>query len=153
MQKKKSGLKKCLEIMPIKGGPTPNGKIHLKFPFWLFEPIPKLKKISPQSPLPNNQLENNFIEKLHFASLQHENPAPPYLGWSSKQTQTINNSQRTKSRRPKTLAQWAFQWLGYEMGGGMVHWYILDVLGKMVQGVSKNWVLPNWAFPNLSQIS
>ena len=27
--------KKCLEIMSIKGGggPTPNGKIHLKFPF------------------------------------------------------------------------------------------------------------------------
>ena len=39
-----------------------------------------LPAISAKSPLPNNQLENNFIEKLHFASLQHENPAPPYLG-------------------------------------------------------------------------
>ena len=34
-KRKKSGVKKCLEIMSIKGGgvPTPNGKIHLKFPF------------------------------------------------------------------------------------------------------------------------
>ena len=32
--------------MSIKGGgvegPTPNGKIYLKFPFWLFEPLPKM---------------------------------------------------------------------------------------------------------------
>ena len=35
LQKKKSGLKKCLEICAINGGwgPTPNGKNHLKFPF------------------------------------------------------------------------------------------------------------------------
>ena len=39
--------KKCLEIMTIKGGEggagglTPNGKKHLKFPFWLFAPFPK----------------------------------------------------------------------------------------------------------------
>ena len=35
LQKKKIGVKKCLEIMSIKGGggPTPNRKIHLKFPF------------------------------------------------------------------------------------------------------------------------
>ena len=33
LQKKKSGVKKCLEIMTIQGGPTPNGKKHLKFPF------------------------------------------------------------------------------------------------------------------------
>ena len=26
--------------MSIKGGPTPNGKIHSKFPFWLMEPFP-----------------------------------------------------------------------------------------------------------------
>ena len=34
--KRKKWGKKCLEIMSIKGGrggPTPNGKIHLKFPF------------------------------------------------------------------------------------------------------------------------
>ena len=24
-----------------RGGQTPNGKCHLKFPFWLFEPFPK----------------------------------------------------------------------------------------------------------------
>ena len=42
MQKKKSGVKKCLEICAIKGGgPTPNGKNHLKFPFWLFDNLPK----------------------------------------------------------------------------------------------------------------
>ena len=23
------------------GGPTPNGKNHLKFPFWLFDALPK----------------------------------------------------------------------------------------------------------------
>ena len=44
--KEKKWGKKCLEIMSIKGGgvegPTPNGKIHLKFPFWLFEPFPKI---------------------------------------------------------------------------------------------------------------
>ena len=35
LQKKKSGVKKCLEILAISGGggPTPNGKNHLKFPF------------------------------------------------------------------------------------------------------------------------
>ena len=36
LQKKKSGVKKCLEICAIKGGgggSTPNGKNHLKFPF------------------------------------------------------------------------------------------------------------------------
>ena len=32
--KDKSGVKKYLEIISIKGGgPTPNEKIHLKFPF------------------------------------------------------------------------------------------------------------------------
>ena len=46
LQKKKSGVKKCLEIRAIKGGGggggrTPNGKNHLKFPFWLLEPLPK----------------------------------------------------------------------------------------------------------------
>ena len=46
--KKKSWVKKCLEIMSIKGGegPTPNGKIHLKFPFWLFEHLPKGKNVT-----------------------------------------------------------------------------------------------------------
>ena len=33
LQKKKGGVKKCLEIMTIQGDPTPNGKKHLKFPF------------------------------------------------------------------------------------------------------------------------
>ena len=35
LQKKKSGVKKCLEIMAIGGGggSTPYGKNHLKFPF------------------------------------------------------------------------------------------------------------------------
>ena len=34
LQKKKSGVKKCLEICAVKeGGLTPNGKNHLKFPF------------------------------------------------------------------------------------------------------------------------
>ena len=36
LQKKKSGVKKCLEILPLRGGEggrTPNGKCHLKFPF------------------------------------------------------------------------------------------------------------------------
>ena len=45
LQKKKSGVKKCLEIMTIKGGgeggPTPNGENHPKFPFWLFDYPPK----------------------------------------------------------------------------------------------------------------
>ena len=41
MQKKKSGVKKCLEICAIKGGGrTPNGKCHLKFPFWFFDSVP-----------------------------------------------------------------------------------------------------------------
>ena len=42
MQKKKSGVKKCLEICAIKGGGgrTPNGKCHLKFPFWLCDYFP-----------------------------------------------------------------------------------------------------------------
>ena len=33
--KRKKWVKKCLEIMSIK-----NGKIHLKFPFWLLRPLP-----------------------------------------------------------------------------------------------------------------
>ena len=36
MQKKKSGVKKCLEILPLKGGGgggPPKGKPHLKLPF------------------------------------------------------------------------------------------------------------------------
>ena len=42
MQKKKSGVKKCLEILPLRGGGgrTPNGKCHLKFPFLFFAPLP-----------------------------------------------------------------------------------------------------------------
>ena len=44
--KRKKWGKKCLEIMTIKGGRavglTPNGKKHLKFPFWLCEYLPNL---------------------------------------------------------------------------------------------------------------
>ena len=44
LQKKKSGVKKCLEILPLRGGEgggrTPNGKCHLKFPFWFSAPFP-----------------------------------------------------------------------------------------------------------------
>ena len=47
--KRKKWGKKCLEIMSIKGGgggegqggPKPNGKNHLKFPFLLLEPFHK----------------------------------------------------------------------------------------------------------------
>ena len=48
MQKKKSGVKKCLEICAIKGGGagrTPNGKYHLKFPFWSSAPVPKVQQV------------------------------------------------------------------------------------------------------------
>ena len=40
--KRKKWGKKCLEICAIKGGErsTPNGKNHLKFPFWLFDNLP-----------------------------------------------------------------------------------------------------------------
>ena len=30
--------------MPLRGGSTPNGKYHLKFPFWLLEHLPKWKE-------------------------------------------------------------------------------------------------------------
>ena len=43
MQKKKSGVKNVWKFVLFKGGGggrTPNGKYHLKFPFWLFEPLP-----------------------------------------------------------------------------------------------------------------
>ena len=43
MQKKKSGVKKCLEILPLRGGGGPNGKCHLKFPFWFFDSFPYSK--------------------------------------------------------------------------------------------------------------
>ena len=33
LQKKKSGVKNVWKLCPLRGGPTPNGKIHLKFSF------------------------------------------------------------------------------------------------------------------------
>ena len=46
--KRKKGGKKCLEICAIKGGgSTPNGKNHLKFPFWLFDTLPYSVEILP----------------------------------------------------------------------------------------------------------
>ena len=42
--KEKKWGKKCLEICAIKGGggSTPNGKNHLKFPFWLSDNLPNV---------------------------------------------------------------------------------------------------------------
>ena len=44
--KRKKWVKKCLKITSIKGGgsPTLNGKIHPKFPFWLFDYLPNVRK-------------------------------------------------------------------------------------------------------------
>ena len=42
-KRKKVGWKNVWKFVPLRGGgSTPNGKNHLKFPFWLFENVPKL---------------------------------------------------------------------------------------------------------------
>ena len=47
---KKSGVKNVWKFVPVRGGvSTPNGKYHLKFPFLLSAPLPKLLLLSSQN--------------------------------------------------------------------------------------------------------
>ena len=71
--KVKKWVQKCLEILSIKGGvggvggPTPNGKIHLKFPFLLIEHLPYSMFIFSNFPvIPVFSVLNEFCQKKGY---------------------------------------------------------------------------------------